>query len=179
MNPGIPIHVEKDTTLRAKIHDSCGLTCTFCHNEGTPVLADNHHRSATSFVASGPSGRVSIYAATNRATFLPAAMPDNAEFGIALASLRDALDLSEVHLTGGEPTLHPAVAGLTKIAAAAGFRVGMTSNGERGDQVLADCAAVGLDRVNFSISAPPPLNSRRSSTRATASQPSPNARSTP
>jgi cyclic pyranopterin phosphate synthase len=151
MNPDIPTHVEKDTTLRAKIHDPCGLTCTFCHNEGTPVLADNHHRSATGFAASGPSGRVSIYAATNGATFLPAAMPDNAEFGIALASLRDALDLSEVHLTGGEPTLHPAVARLTKIAADAGFMVGMTSNGERGDQVLPDCAAAGLDRVNFSI----------------------------
>ena len=30
--PGIPTHVEPDTTLRVKIGDTCGLTCTFCHS---------------------------------------------------------------------------------------------------------------------------------------------------
>ncbi|MFC4858755.1 radical SAM protein [Actinophytocola glycyrrhizae] len=148
---GIPVHVEKDTTLRAKIHDPCGLTCTFCHNEGTPVVVDNRRRLLGDFTTAGPSGRVSIYAATNSAAFLPAAIPHDEEFGHTLAALRDALDLTEVHLTGGEPTLHPAVARLTKIAVDAGFRVGMTSNGERGDRVLPECAAAGLDRVNFSI----------------------------
>lgn len=148
---GIPVHVEKDTTLRVKIHDPCGLTCTFCHNEGTPVVGDNRRRPLGGFTTAGPSGRVSIYAATNGATFLPAAIPATDHFGQALAALRDALDLTEVHLTGGEPTLHPAVAQLTKIAVDAGFRVGMTSNGERGEAVLADCGVAGLDRVNFSI----------------------------
>lgn len=148
---GIPVHVDKDTTLRVKIHDPCGLTCTFCHNEGTPVVVDNRHRSLGDFTTAGPSGRVSIYAATNGAAFLPAAIPDDEEFGHTLAALRDALDLTEVHLTGGEPTLHPAVARLTRIAVDAGFRVGMTSNGERGERVLPECAAAGLDRVNFSI----------------------------
>src|SRR5690606_32095742 len=85
----------------------------------------------------------------NGAAFLPAAVPDNEQFGEALTMLGNALDLTELHLTGGEPTLHPAVARLTKIAVDAGFRVGMTSNGERGDRVLADCAAAGLDRVNL------------------------------
>jgi len=149
--PGIPVHVEKDTTLRAKIHDPCGLTCTFCHNEGTPVAPDNRHRTIGDFTTNGASGRVSIYAATNGATFLPAAIPNDEGFGEALTALRDALDLTEVHLTGGEPTLHPRVAQLTKIAVDSGFRVGMTSNGERGGQVLPACAAAGLDRVNFSI----------------------------
>jgi molybdenum cofactor biosynthesis enzyme MoaA len=148
---GLPIHVEKDATLRAKIHDPCGLTCSFCHNEGTPVVVDNRRLPPGGFTTIGPSGRVSIYAATNGATFLPAPIPDNEGFGHALAALRDALGLTELHLTGGEPTLHPAVARLTKIAVAAGFQVGMTSNGERGERVLPDCAAAGLDRVNFSI----------------------------
>lgn len=152
MDPtGIPVHVQKDTTLRVKIHDPCGLTCTFCHNEGTPVAADNHRRSAGGFATAGPSGRMSIYAATNGVTFLPAAIPANVEFGHAIAALRDALDLTEVHLTGGEPTLHPAVAKLTTLAVDAGYRVAMTSNGERGEHVLAACGAAGLDRVNFSI----------------------------
>lgn len=148
---GIPVHVEKDTTARVKVHDPCGLTCNFCHNEGTPVVADNLRRLLGDFTAAGPSGRVSIYAASNGATFIPAAIPDNEQFGEALTVLGKALDLTEVHLTGGEPTLHPAVARLTKIAVDAGFRVGMTSNGERGERVLADCAAAGLDRVNFSV----------------------------
>ncbi|MBY8855820.1 radical SAM protein [Nocardia sp. CA2R105] len=148
---GIPVHIHKDTTLRVKIHDACGLTCTFCHNEGTPVTIDNRHRPPGDFVASGSSGRASIYAGTNGATFLSAPMPDNEEFGHAIAALRDALELTELHLTGGEPTLHPAVARLTRIAVDAGYRVGMTSNGERGERVIPDCAAAGLDRVNFSI----------------------------
>lgn len=66
-------------------------------------------------------------------------------------ALRDALELDELHLTGGEPTLHPGVARLTAIATEAGFRVGMTSNGERGERVIPDCAEAGLGRVNFSI----------------------------
>lgn len=151
MRTGIPIHVEKDATLRAKIHDPCGLTCTFCHNEGTPVLVDNRRRRLADFTGAGSSGRVSIYAETNGAAFLPAAIPGDEEFGRVLAALRDALGLQEVHLTGGEPTLHPAVARLTKISVDAGLVVGMTSNGERGERVLPDCAAAGLDRVNFSI----------------------------
>lgn len=147
----IPVHVDMDTTLRAKIHDPCGLTCTFCHNEGTPVAADNLRRWPGDLTAAGPSGRVSIYAATNGAAFMPAAIPADPSFGHTLTALRYALDLTEIHLTGGEPTLHPAVARLTKMAVEAGFRVGMTSNGERGDEVLPECAAAGLDRVNFSI----------------------------
>lgn len=147
----VPTHVEPDTTLRVKIIDACGLTCTFCHNEGTPVAADNRNRPVGDFTIAGPTGRVSIYAASNGAAFLPAPMPADDEFGDVVAALRDALDLTELHLTGGEPTLHPAVAKLAAIAVRAGFRVGMTSNGEHGGRVLPECAAAGLDRVNFSI----------------------------
>ncbi|WP_218026903.1 radical SAM protein [Nocardia vaccinii] len=134
-----------------KIHDACGLTCTFCHNEGTPVAIDNRHRSPGEFVTSGGSGRASIYAATNGAAFLPAPMPDDEEFARAIAVLRDALELNELHFTGGEPTSHPSVARLTKIAVDTGYRVAMTSNGERGERVIPECAAAGLHRINFSI----------------------------
>lgn len=152
MNPiGIPVHVDTDTTLRVKIVDACGLTCTFCHNEGTPVAVDNRKQPLGEFTTAGASGRVSIYAATNGAGFLPAAVPADEEFGRALASLRDALGFTEVHLTGGEPTLHPSVAKLTSLATHARYRVGMTSNGEHGERILPDCAAAGLERVNFSI----------------------------
>jgi cyclic pyranopterin phosphate synthase len=143
-------HVRPDTTLRVKIGDACGLSCTFCHNEGTPVTADNHRR-AGGFVSAGPSGRVSIYAESNGARFTARPIPPDERFAEALVALRDALGYREVHLTGGEPTLHPHLPALTRIATEAGLSVAMTSNGERGAQTIPACAAAGLDRVNFSI----------------------------
>lgn len=35
----VPVSVGLDETARLKITDSCGMTCVFCHNEGTPVAA--------------------------------------------------------------------------------------------------------------------------------------------
>jgi molybdenum cofactor biosynthesis enzyme MoaA len=135
----LPVHVARDATLRVKILDACGLSCQFCHNEGTPVAA-------------GPStGRVSIYEATNGVPFVPGRMPADEEFTQVVSALRDALDLHEMHLTGGEPTLHPQVADITERAVAAGYRVRMTSNGEHGARALPACAAAGLEKVNFSV----------------------------
>ncbi len=58
----LPVEVRPDRTLRVKIIDACGLACSFCHNEGTPVVIDNAHRPADRFTgAPGRSGRVSIY----------------------------------------------------------------------------------------------------------------------
>ena len=69
----LPVEVRPDRTLRVKIIDACGLACTFCHNEGTPVSSDNAGRQAGQFTGTpGSSGRVSIYLATNGASFLPA-----------------------------------------------------------------------------------------------------------
>jgi molybdenum cofactor biosynthesis enzyme MoaA len=147
----IPTHVDTDRTLRIKIIDTCGMTCTFCHNEGTPVTADNLGNTSGTFVPFGRSGRVSIYTGSNGAAFLPApVLPDN-EYVRALTSLRDALDLRELHLTGGEPTLHSGLPKLIELATHAGFRVCMTSNGERGADQMQACADAGLDRVNFSV----------------------------
>jgi cyclic pyranopterin phosphate synthase len=147
----LPLVVEKDTTLRIKIHDPCGFTCTFCHNEGTPVTGDNRRRPVGDFLSAGPSGRMSIYAKTNGATFLPAAVRPGPEFADALTALREKLELSEVHFTGGEPTLHPSLAELTRIASDAGYGVRMTSNGENGAKVIPAAARAGLRKVNFSV----------------------------
>jgi molybdenum cofactor biosynthesis enzyme MoaA len=146
----VPTIVHTDRTLRVKIIDSCGMTCTFCHNEGTPVAVDNA-RAPGQFVSRGASGRVSIYLVTNGASFVPTAVvPDNDFFDV-VDSLRDALDLNELHLTGGEPTLHPRLGEIVAMGVRAGLRVSVTSNGERGATVMTACAAAGLDRINFSI----------------------------
>lgn len=148
--PAIPTVVHSDRTLRLKVIDSCGLTCTFCHNEGTPVVTDNA-RADGNYFSGGASGRVSIYLATNGAAFLPSAVIPDAEFASTLAVLRDALQLNELHLTGGEPTLHPRLGEIVRAGMNAGLRVCVTSNGERGAAVLEDCVQAGLNRINFSI----------------------------
>jgi cyclic pyranopterin phosphate synthase len=148
---GAPVFVTPDRTLRVKIIDACGMTCTFCHNEGTPVVADNLGSSGDRYAAAGRSGRVSIYLSSNGARFLPSTVVPDEQFASALDTLRLVLGLDEVHLTGGEPTLHPRLAAVIGLARDVGFRVCMTSNGENGARVLPGCARAGLDRVNFSI----------------------------
>ena len=148
----IPVHVRRDRTLWAKVIDACGLTCTFCHNEGTPVRADQRGvQRGLAYRAAGSSGRVSLYVPTNGVRFLPAAMCPDANFSVALGRVGRALGLDELHLTGGEPTLHNQLPDLIRVARAQGFVVAITSNGENGGKVLAKCAQAGLDRVNFSV----------------------------
>ncbi|MFF9779022.1 radical SAM protein [Streptomyces sp. NPDC013978] len=147
----VPVRVTMDRTLRVKVIDACGMTCTFCHNEGTPVAADNHARVAGEFGAVGRSERVSIYLATNGARFTAAPVFPDETFRTALRELRDALGFEEVHLTGGEPTLHPKLSAIVALAREEGYSVGVTSNGENGARILPGCAEAGLDRVNFSI----------------------------
>jgi GTP 3',8-cyclase len=137
--------------VRLKVIDACGLTCTFCHNEGTPVVADNLSLKADQFRAVGRSHRVSIYVGRNGARFLPATVEPDDELIRALTIVRDALDADELHLTGGEPTLHPRLAQIIGAAHALGFRVRMTSNGENGARTLPECVAAGLEKVNFSV----------------------------
>lgn len=147
----IPVHLNTDHTLRAKIIDACGMTCTFCHNEGTPVATDNLNNAPGAYAGVGRTGRVSIYTHTNGVTFLPAPILADDDYLHALIALRDVLDVRELHLTGGEPTLHPDLPKLIALAVGAGLRVRMTSNGERGADQMAACAAAGLEKVNFSI----------------------------
>ncbi|MEU8539485.1 radical SAM protein [Streptomyces sp. NPDC048717] len=148
----LPVEVRPDRTLRVKIIDACGLACSFCHNEGTPVATDNIDRSPEQFTGTpGRSGRVSLYLRTNGAGFLPARISADSDFALALAAVRGALPTTEVHFTGGEPTLHPDLPSLITIARRLGLTVGLTSNGENGAAVIPAAAAAGLDRVNLSI----------------------------
>ncbi|MEE4420895.1 radical SAM protein [Streptomyces bugieae] len=151
VSSAVPVRVTVDRTLRVKVIDACGMTCTFCHNEGTPVSADNHEDHAGEFGAAGRSGRVSIYLATNGARFLTAPILPDDTFHAALTQLREVLDFDEVHLTGGEPTLHPRLPQIVAMSRSVGYKVSVTSNGENGDRILPDCATAGLDHVNFSI----------------------------
>lgn len=148
---GLPVTVKHDRTLRVKIIDACGMTCTFCHNEGTPVVTDNLGKEPTDYTARGRSGRTSLYLSSNGASFLPATVAPDEKLSMALTALRPALQVEELHLTGGEPTLHPRLPEIVRVGRDNGYRVCMTSNGENAARMLHECRAAGLDRVNFSI----------------------------
>ena len=153
----LPLEVEPNTTLRVKIGDRCGLTCTFCHNEGTLVASDYKDEETgvdgrlPILDRPGKSGRVSVYSQTSGVDFLPGVMQPDQEFTESITTLGETLGLDELHITGGEPTLHPNVDKLIKIGTDQGFTVKMTSNGERFHRIAADCAEAGLSAVNFSI----------------------------
>lgn len=142
----IPTLISADRTLRAKIIDSCGMTCTFCHNEGTPVAADQ-----TFLGLPTRTGRVSIYADTNGCDFLPGRMRPDGYYWAALRKLALTMDLTELHLTGGEPTLHPQLPDLIRMATDLDYSVRLTSNGENGANVIGETARAGLEKINFSV----------------------------
>lgn len=135
--------ITTDDTLRVKLLDRCGMTCTFCHNEGTPV------QSKTGFQAL----RVSIYSDRNKIPFTQSDITaeDSDSFAGILTDIKEANLGSELHWTGGEPTLSKNIIELTSRAADIGYEVKMTSNGQSGNRQLQELAKAGLRGINFSI----------------------------
>ena len=142
-----PIVVNEDRSLRAKILDACGMACVFCHNEGTPVVSELRNVRDRN---SRTLGRVSIYSHSNGVTFLPGRMKPDELYRHAMSSLKESVGLEEIHLTGGEPSLHPELAHLIKVASSEGLKVKMTSNGEN-PRSFAEYADAGLESVVFSV----------------------------
>lgn len=132
----------RDTSVRIKSTDRCGLTCVFCHNEGTPVA--NQQDKATKV-------RVSIYESSNGCTFQPGTISADESFIAAITSLRQQFHINEIHWTGGEPMLNKDIVKLSKIATDMGFTVKMTSNGEVGDKLIPALADAGVCSINYSI----------------------------
>lgn len=58
-----------------------------------------------------------------------------------------------VHLTGGEPTLHPEVVSIIHILSQTGVKVGMTSHGEYRAEKIEEMVAAGLASLNVSMHA--------------------------
>lgn len=65
--------------------------------------------------------------------------------------IRDKIGLNTIHLTGGEPTLHPQITELIAGMKSTGFRVQMTTNGDWNPIRLDEFVKAGIDSLNFSI----------------------------
>ncbi|MCL2037730.1 radical SAM protein [Candidatus Saccharibacteria bacterium] len=137
----IPVRIEEDRGLRAKITDKCGMTCTFCHNEGTPVAVAL--RGIT-------TQRSSVFSGINGVDFMPGQMQPDESFRYALSSMRRSIGSDELHFTGGEPSLHRGIAELTEQAVSLGYQVKMTSNGENPGGI-GRAVEAGVSKINFSV----------------------------
>jgi molybdenum cofactor biosynthesis enzyme MoaA len=146
-----PINVSVDSSLRLKVLDQCGMACVFCHNEGTPVSSDNVGREASEFTAAGTSSRVSIYLGTNGADFVSGSVQPDVALQEAVKSIDDLVSIHEIHLTGGEPTLHPQLPEIIRQLTNDGHEVKITSNGERFYAMASALKEAGLKKVVFSI----------------------------
>lgn len=146
-----PINIAIDSSLRLKVLDQCGMACVFCHNEGTPVSSDNIGRTKDEFTAAGKSSRVSIYLGTNGADFVSGSVKPDIALADAIHGIEEKVDIHEIHLTGGEPTLHPEIASIVRQLTDDGHKVKMTSNGELFYKVAKPLKEAGLDKVVFSI----------------------------
>ena len=127
-----------DHSIRAKITDMCGLSCSFCHNEGTLVRQAN-------------SSRASVFSKKNHCTLRPGEMSVDDNFFNLFKQAKYRLDLEEVHLTGGEPSLNIHAEDIVATLKGLGLTVKMTSNGETGGDRIKSIIDAGIDGINFSI----------------------------
>ena len=127
-----------DRSLRIKVTNDCQWSCTFCHNEGTEIPR-NQLKRASIFL-------------DNKAIVLPSVenMPITAGTIARIATLRE-MGVDEVHLTGGEPTLHRRLPDFVRGLADYGFKVKMTTNGQARPGTIKQLAEAGLSSVTFSI----------------------------
>ncbi|TGK01105.1 radical SAM protein [Leptospira semungkisensis] len=71
-----------------------------------------------------------------------------------LGLLSKKLEIKEIHLTGGEPTLHKELPELVRISKKEGIEnVAVTSNGFFREGLIEDLKGAGLTRMNFSLDA--------------------------
>lgn len=73
------------------------------------------------------------------------------ELETTLTSFRDDLLVKEVHLTGGEPSLHPKIVEFIQRLYRFGFEIHMTSNGTFKQEMIPILSDAGLSGINISL----------------------------
>ncbi|MDP4007397.1 MAG: radical SAM protein [bacterium] len=119
--------------LRVLVTPICQLRCTFCHNEGQP--GEQNTWKGNSLIA------------LRRVTYFSSDKVDE-----VLLPIKRALGVSRVHLSGGEPTLHPDIVGVVKRCREHFQVVKMTTNGVFSPELLGQLSEV-LSSLVFSIHA--------------------------
>jgi len=83
----------------------------------------------------------------------PSSQPvrNDTRFSEALKSFRDRFGLTEVHFTGGEPSIHPEIAEFIAKVKSLGLKAKLTTNGQAKRSRFVECIEAGLDELNMSV----------------------------
>lgn len=69
----------------------------------------------------------------------------------ALLNFKQNFGFMEVHLTGGEPSIHPEIVDMITLIKKLGMRVKMTTNGQTEFDIIERCIEAGLTDINLSM----------------------------
>lgn len=129
--------IHLDRAVRFKVTDTCRFACTYCHNEGTSVSANNQLALLrNSFESSN---------------FYSRDAEPSAELREVLGFFARECGMQEVHITGGQPDRNPHLPRIVEAISESGLQAKMTSNGERGAKGIRDLGNAGLTCINYSI----------------------------
>jgi cyclic pyranopterin phosphate synthase len=131
----VEIEFARTRELRLLVTSQCQLKCSFCHNEGQPG-SQNTWQDRTSFTA-----------AHQRVPFMGVGT-----INTMVVPLAKALGAEAVHLTGGEPTLHPRIVDLLDACNKHFRRIKITTNGVLSETLLRQIA-YRVSAIIFSIHA--------------------------
>ncbi|RRD39355.1 radical SAM protein [Leptotrichia sp. OH3620_COT-345] len=112
-------------SIRVKITDSCKWNCYWCHNEGTGSRTKKLIQEIDFF---------------------------NEKFWEEFVKFTKLLNITEVHLTGGEPSLHPKISEIIKKLNSNNYIVKMTSIGSE-KYIFDKIIMSGIHSINFSLHA--------------------------
>jgi cyclic pyranopterin phosphate synthase len=116
--------------LRISLNSICNFACTYCVSD-KEVYSPRKAHTGKSLAAR--------------------------EFAILVSKLHSNLNLQEIRLTGGEPTLYPELVDLVYLLKEIGIpKVALTTNGYLLSKLARDLKKAGLDSMNISLDAVDP-----------------------
>lgn len=131
-----------DRTIRLIVTGSCQSGCNFCHLEG--------NRPAGSYTLhpdiSGWKDKTTQTPLIERLSY--PIDDEDIDFVLKVSKL---LQINEIHLTGGEPTLHPQLNQIISDLKRHHLNVAMTTHGEYSQDKLESLFKSGLDKIIFSL----------------------------
>lgn len=133
--------------VRITLLTSCQSGCSFCHAEGHN---SSSIRGELDPKLAGWKKRENVQGLKK---FDAAVGPNHVE---AIIEFVKICGFKSVHLTGGEPSLHPNVLQIISNLSKEGIKVGMTSHGEYDFLKIAEMVAAGLKSLNVSLHAVTP-----------------------
>ncbi len=144
--PGVPTQLKAGGDIRLVVATGCQSGCNFCHLEG--------HKTSNEIGQLNPA--LIGWKDPNK-KFIPlidklgnAARSADVQSAIAITK---KLGMENIHLTGGEPTLHPDILSTITQIREAGLTVALTTHGEINPSRFEEILQSGVNSINFSLHA--------------------------